>query len=89
MIRGCLPLYDLYLDGVGSMKTYHPEKLCVHFVFHTVILFWFILINEIGPNEQCSKINYFNRTEAGLTSKWGRILPVVQWCYQNQFICPL
>ena len=30
----------------------------------------------------------FNRTEAGLTSKGGRILPAVQWCYQNQFICP-
>ena len=35
----------------------------------------------------CSKIVNFNRTEAGLTSKWGRILPAVQWSYQNQFNC--
>ena len=32
----------------------------------------------------CSKIVNFDRTEAGLTSKWGRISPAVQWCYQNQ-----
>ena len=27
----------------------------------------------------------FDHTEAGLTSKWGKIWPAVQWCYQNQF----
>ena len=32
----------------------------------------------------CSKIVNIDRTEAGRTSKWGRILPAVQWCYQNQ-----
>ena len=25
-----------------------------------------------------------NHTEADLTSKWNRISPAVQWCYQNQ-----
>ena len=34
-----------------------------------------------------SKIFNFDRTEAGLTSKWGRISPAVQWCYQNQSNC--
>ena len=29
----------------------------------------------------------FDHTEAGLTSKWGRISPAVQWCYQNQSNC--
>ena len=38
---------------------------------------------------QCSKMVNFNRTEAGLTSKWGRISPAVQWCYQNQSNCIL
>ena len=59
-----------------------------HCVINIIIIFWFIIISEIGPNGQCSKIVNFNRTEAGLTSKWGRISPAVQWCYQNQFICP-
>ena len=36
---------------------------------------------------QCSKMVSFNRTEAGLTSKFGRILPAVQECYQNQSNC--
>ena len=31
-----------------------------------------------------SKIVNFDLTEAGLTSKWGKISPAVQWCYQNQ-----
>ena len=35
----------------------------------------------------CSKIVNFDRTEAGLTSKWGRISPAVQWCYQIQYNC--
>ena len=26
-------------------------------------------------------------TEAGLTSKWGKISPTVQWYYQNYFSC--
>ena len=26
----------------------------------------------------------FQLSEVGLTSKWGRILPAVQWCYQKQ-----
>ena len=34
-----------------------------------------------------SKIVNFNRTEAGLTSKWGRISPAAQWRYQNQSNC--
>ena len=34
-----------------------------------------------------SKIVNFDRIEAGLTSKWGRISPADQWCYQNQFNC--
>ena len=36
---------------------------------------------------QCPKMDYFYRTEAGLTAKWGRISPAVQWCYQNQSNC--
>ena len=35
------------------------------------------LVSKIGPNGQCSKIVNFNRTEAGLTSKWGKISPAV------------
>ena len=35
----------------------------------------------------CSKIANFIRTEAGLTSKWGRISVAVQWCYQNPSNC--
>ena len=31
----------------------------------------------------CSKIVNFDRTETSLTSKWGRILPAVHWCYQK------
>ena len=34
-----------------------------------------------------SKIVNFDRTEAGLSSKLGRISPAVQWFYQNQSIC--
>ena len=34
-----------------------------------------------------SKIVNFDRTEAGLTSKWDRISPAVQWCYQIQSNC--
>ena len=30
-------------------------------------------------NMICSKIINFDHTEAGLTSKWGRILQAVQW----------
>ena len=56
-------------------------------VFNIIIIFQFIIICEIGSNERCSKIVNFNRTEAGLTSKWGRISPAVQWCYQNQSNC--
>ena len=37
----------------------------------------------------CSKIANFNHTEAGLTSKWGRISPTVQWCCQNQSNCTI
>ena len=58
-----------------------------HCVINIIIIFWFIIISEIDPNGQCSKIVNFNRTEAGLTSKWGRISPAVQWCYQNQSNC--
>ena len=36
---------------------------------------------------QCSKMVNFNCTEAGLTSKWGRISSADQRYYQNQFIC--
>ena len=32
----------------------------------------------------CSKIVIFCCTEAGLTSKWGRISPEVYWWHQNQ-----
>ena len=32
----------------------------------------------------CSKIVNFCRTEAGLTSKWGRISPAVYWWHQKQ-----
>ena len=32
----------------------------------------------------CFKIANFDRTEASLTSKWGRISPAFHWCYQNQ-----
>ena len=32
---------------------------------------------------QCSKMVIFYRTEAGLKSKQGQILPAVQWCYQT------
>ena len=32
----------------------------------------------------CYKIVNFDRTEVGFTSKWVRISPAVQWCYQNQ-----
>ena len=28
---------------------------------------------------------YIQRTEAGLTSKWGRISPAVYWGHQNQY----
>ena len=35
----------------------------------------------------CSKIVNFDRTEAGLTSEWGRILPAVIWCYHDQSNC--
>ena len=34
-----------------------------------------------------SKIVNFDRPEAGLKSKWGRIWPAVQWCYQKQSNC--
>ena len=34
-----------------------------------------------------TKVVNFDRTEAGLTAKWGRILPAVRWCYQNQSNC--
>ena len=36
----------------------------------------------------CSKIVNFDRTETGLTSKWGRILPAVQWCYKTSLTAP-
>ena len=45
-------------------------------VINIIIIFWFIIISEIDPNGQCSKIVNFNRTEAGLTSKW------VEFCQQ-------
>ena len=48
-----------------------------HCVFNIIIIFWSIIINKIGPNGQCSKIINFNRIEAGLTSKWGKISPAV------------
>ena len=32
----------------------------------------------------CSRIVNFDCTEAGLTSKWSRISPAVQWCCQQQ-----
>ena len=48
-----------------------------HCVFNIIIIFWSIIINKIGPNGQFSKIINFNRIEAGLTSKWGKILPAV------------
>ena len=35
-----------------------------------------------GPG--CSKLVNFCRTEAGLTSKWGRISPAVYWWHQKQ-----
>ena len=38
---------------------------------------------------QCSKMVNFDHKEAGLTSKWGRISPAIQWCYQNQSYCIL
>ena len=36
-----------------------------------------------GTRGLCSRIVNFCRTEAGLTSKWGRILPAVYWWHQN------
>ena len=30
-----------------------------------------------------SKIVNFDGIEAGITPKWGRILPAVHWCYHN------
>ena len=33
---------------------------------------------------QCSMMVNFNCAEAGLTSKWGWILPAVQWWYQSK-----
>ena len=38
----------------------------------------------IGPRGLCFEIVNFCRTEAGLTSKWGRISPAVYWWHQNQ-----
>ena len=35
----------------------------------------------------CSKIAIFDFTEACLSSKWVRLSPVVQCCYQNQNTC--
>ena len=62
-----------------------------HCILNIIIIFffWLIIISEIGSNGQCSKIVNFNRTEAGLISKWARISPAVQWCYQNQSNCTL
>ena len=37
-----------------------------------------------GPRVLRSRIVNFCRTEAGLTSKWGRISPAVYWWHQNQ-----
>ena len=39
--------------------------------------------NKLRQYDSVSMIN-LNHTEAGLTSKWSRILPAVQWFYQNQ-----
>ena len=60
-----------------------------HCVINIIIIFWFIIISKICSNRQCSKIINFNRIEAGLKSKWDRISPAVQWCYQCQYIFPL
>ena len=38
------------------------------------------------PGSLFSKIVNLCRTEAGLTSKWGKILPEVYWCHQIQSI---
>ena len=35
----------------------------------------------------CYKIVNFNPTEAGVPSKWGRILKAVQWCNKNESNC--
>ena len=68
-----------------NISFYSKKKAATseHCVFNIIIIFQFIIIG----NGQCSKNVIFYRTEAGLTSKRGRISPAVQWCYQNQSNC--
>ena len=44
----------------------------VIFIVEAIFIFGLFSFSEISPNGQCSKIINFNRTKAGLTSKWGR-----------------
>ena len=77
-IYGGLPTWLIWINKNIS---FYSSEYCV---FNIIIIFWFMILSELGPKGQCSKIVNFNRTEAGLTSKWGRILPAVQWFYQKQ-----
>ena len=88
--NGPYPLYYIHpcLDQKENLFLFLKKAgTSEHCVINIIIIFWFIIISEIGPNRQCSKIVNFNRTEAGLTSKWGRISPAVQWCYQDSSNC--
>ena len=70
-IYGGLPTWLIWINKNIS---FYSSEYCV---FNIIIIFWFMILSELGPKEQCSKIVNFNRSEAGLTSKWGRILPAV------------
>jgi len=59
-----------------------------HCVINIIIIFWFIIISEIDPNGQFSKIVNLNRTDAGLTSKWGRISPAVNGAIRTSSSAP-
>ena len=54
----------------------------ISFLFLTKVCLKEFRYGASGPG--CSKIFIFCRTEAGLTSKWGRISPAIYWGHQSQ-----
>ena len=67
-----------------SLKVFFTFK--ISFIFNILLIYYQRIFEEVqilycvsGPGELHSKIVNFCRTEAGLPSKWGRILPAVYW----------
>ena len=74
----------------------YPHKWCLVptvLIYHNILclVLTFMIYHNImfAIKQGSNNLRQYDCSEAGPTSKWGRISPAVQWCYQNQSNCTI